>query len=417
MGTNMVAVAQKDIHIGAGETKTMELGVTMPSEPGIYPVYIGVFSLGENIGLYKATEDVTITAAITSVEMARWEVTKFNYPGVAVKSTITVLSDEEFAGKLEVCLPGKISGIPLYNYDQWQADIARWEQLLAECDTARCREIRQDSLEETRNKPEIDGFYPIPKSDEYKTKYVVYNHYSKLMVGRDKVEHRVAFPAGRSQFSLGFFIKPDYFDYSYSQGELRWARTPYYLPAVYSPRVNLYDESGNLLHSAAFTDAIRIVPDSAYPTTVEIPQTITSGEEFWMGITMFIPYEKDCDYEVWVAIEHVDNRNYWADAVFGEAVDHNWYNRKDNWYMGGAEAISQDGEFTFRGLLDWKDGYERVPARAVDRDGQPLPPGIYIVKMRRLDLKYISYATDTATKYSGGGTIAEDIVLGTVEVI
>ncbi len=60
MGTNLALMASKDFHLEAGEAKDISLPVTMPSVSGTYPVYIGVFSSGVSIGLYKAVEDVVI---------------------------------------------------------------------------------------------------------------------------------------------------------------------------------------------------------------------------------------------------------------------------------------------------------------------------------------------------------------------
>lgn len=62
MGTNLVLMASADFHLEAGEAKDISLPVTMPSVAGTYPVYIGVFSSGVSIGLYKATDDVVIAA-------------------------------------------------------------------------------------------------------------------------------------------------------------------------------------------------------------------------------------------------------------------------------------------------------------------------------------------------------------------
>jgi len=61
MGTNLALLASADFHLEAGESKDISLPVIMPSVSGTYPVYIGVFSSGVSIGLYKAVEDVTIT--------------------------------------------------------------------------------------------------------------------------------------------------------------------------------------------------------------------------------------------------------------------------------------------------------------------------------------------------------------------
>lgn len=61
MGTNLALMASASFYLDAGESKDISLPVIMPSGAGTYPVYIGVFSGGENIALYRAVEDVVIT--------------------------------------------------------------------------------------------------------------------------------------------------------------------------------------------------------------------------------------------------------------------------------------------------------------------------------------------------------------------
>lgn len=60
MGTDLALMASNDFHLEADESKDISLSVTMPSVSGTYPVYIGVFSAGESIGLYRAVEDISI---------------------------------------------------------------------------------------------------------------------------------------------------------------------------------------------------------------------------------------------------------------------------------------------------------------------------------------------------------------------
>lgn len=62
MGTDLALMAQAPFHLEAEESEDISLPVTMPSVAGAYPVHIGVFSGGQSIGLYKAVEDVIITA-------------------------------------------------------------------------------------------------------------------------------------------------------------------------------------------------------------------------------------------------------------------------------------------------------------------------------------------------------------------
>lgn len=60
MGTNLVEVSRVAFHLNAGEEKLISFPIVMPVVVGVYPVYIGVFSGGQSIALYKATEDVAI---------------------------------------------------------------------------------------------------------------------------------------------------------------------------------------------------------------------------------------------------------------------------------------------------------------------------------------------------------------------
>jgi len=60
MGVNQAAVAELDVSLGAGESKQVSFSVTMPSQTGVYPVYLGVYSAGQLLTLYQATENVEI---------------------------------------------------------------------------------------------------------------------------------------------------------------------------------------------------------------------------------------------------------------------------------------------------------------------------------------------------------------------
>lgn len=64
MGSNLVEMAMASFHLNAGESKVIDLSVTMPSSAGTYPVYIGVSSGGENIILYQDPKGVTITTPV-----------------------------------------------------------------------------------------------------------------------------------------------------------------------------------------------------------------------------------------------------------------------------------------------------------------------------------------------------------------
>ncbi|MBA7506485.1 hypothetical protein ES706_05176 [subsurface metagenome] len=76
MGTNLALMAETSFHLEALESKNISLPITMPAVTGTYPVYIGVFSGGVNIGLWRATEDVVIApvgvAEFVYVSSIRW---------------------------------------------------------------------------------------------------------------------------------------------------------------------------------------------------------------------------------------------------------------------------------------------------------------------------------------------------------
>lgn len=107
MGTNLALMASTDFHLEAGESKDIELPVTMPSVIGTYPVYIGVFSAGEFIEpLYKAVEDVVIFgvaefAYVSAIRQTRYETA----PGYAWSShKLKVEIDIKNTGNVaEVC--------------------------------------------------------------------------------------------------------------------------------------------------------------------------------------------------------------------------------------------------------------------------------------------------------------------------
>jgi len=66
-------VAEVSFHLNAGEEKVIPFSVTMPSVAGTYPVLLYVYSGGQGIAIYRATEDVVIVSAsieITSITLS-----------------------------------------------------------------------------------------------------------------------------------------------------------------------------------------------------------------------------------------------------------------------------------------------------------------------------------------------------------
>jgi hypothetical protein len=63
MGVDQVAKAEADFSLNAGESKEISFSVTMPAQAGVYPVYLSVFSAGNLLANYQATENVEIVAS------------------------------------------------------------------------------------------------------------------------------------------------------------------------------------------------------------------------------------------------------------------------------------------------------------------------------------------------------------------
>jgi len=60
MGVNMVAMGDAEFNLEAGESKDISVSVVMPANPGVYPVYVDVWSGETLLGHYQANEVVEI---------------------------------------------------------------------------------------------------------------------------------------------------------------------------------------------------------------------------------------------------------------------------------------------------------------------------------------------------------------------
>ena len=65
MGAELAIMSEIPFHLEAGESKDISMSVTMPTEVGVYPVNIGVFSDGQFIEPVYHAEDVTIKSILT----------------------------------------------------------------------------------------------------------------------------------------------------------------------------------------------------------------------------------------------------------------------------------------------------------------------------------------------------------------
>ena len=76
MGVNMVAMADAYFRLEAGESRGIGVVVIMPSSPGVYPVYLDVWSGETLLGHYQATEDVEIAIPVSHFDydvISCWE--------------------------------------------------------------------------------------------------------------------------------------------------------------------------------------------------------------------------------------------------------------------------------------------------------------------------------------------------------
>jgi hypothetical protein len=60
MGVNMVAMGDAEFSLEAGESSNISIPVVMPASPGVYPVYLDVWSGETLLGHYQANENVEI---------------------------------------------------------------------------------------------------------------------------------------------------------------------------------------------------------------------------------------------------------------------------------------------------------------------------------------------------------------------
>lgn len=353
---------------------------------------------------------------------ATWRTAYNDYGGFGgqlVTATITVDSPTAFTGELRVSSPGMV-GIALQNYDEWQQEIARAEERLAECEGKTgsaydtCVRGRTLHLERVRKKPQIDEagrFYPTATYSERGTYSEKHWRYLDNLIEERK--YTVSWPAGISSFDIAFFLMPDYLDTTYHR--------LFYLPKLYSPKVELYDGAGNLLASVIYEDAIEVVPpeELARPPQVDVPQQVRSGaeEEFWTEVSIWLA-EKDLGVFLvdvslarWPAgqdpsklIEPGTRISPVGAIATCRFMDPDVIARK--WIGYNAVPLDHTGIYTFTSFVmrDHDTGeYYSEPSRAarkkLPRVGwEPFAPGLYAV-ISTCKFKKISSFGSTWTKY------------------
>jgi len=369
MGTDLAVMSQVDFHLEAGEEKNISLPVTMPLGVGTYPVYIGVFSGGKNIGLYRATEDVTITTKAV-ISGATWELIDYPFVGdwpeetgplhaTFCKGTLQVESASEFVGSVQITCPNTIAPVPLLTAYGYQ-------QLLAEIDdkiatsTGAIKELWQNRKAITTTFPKVDEF-----TIDYRW-WADFDAQFRTWINASPVAvftlDNVLIPAGTSIVEIGFFVK-----YGAAVG-------------LFPATVSLY--SDETLIGSVTSD---LVPPTNVPQLlgVTIPSAVSGGE---VPLTMVLRLPKNrtsyywklwLDTGVYETCE-LAKADYGAASIAIPLMDPDRCGRTVLIPLNAPDNI-----YTIYGI--WND-YEWVVPKAElynRRTGlrTPLPPGVYSVRL------------------------------------
>ena len=413
MGVNLALMASADFHLNAGETKDISLSVTMPTEAGTYPVHIGVFSGGENIALYHATEDVIIPVGAARITDVSWEISGVSgtLGGILVKATVTVSSPKAFSGKIEIGIPDMIASNVLLTPEQQQALIDYYEQKRAECTDSTCRHHYDLILESRRGDPMTGGFYDSGINGRETREDVEEHHIDDIAKGvSSRTYPHLAgmyfdFPAGSSQVVVGFFMKADEAHYRISDSATLYCIG--YQGGVFSPEVKLY-EGSTLVDDVIYTGAVNFdqwytgnrctLPWGAYPISASVPDSVKSGENsFWASHTVYLTYMPGYEYKVTLYARPC--RTFYSDLHGHDiTICADWILAYRDYYCGSPwrdDIIRLDhtGEVTFEGLIGTTNTWDyeygvKSPAWAMYTEGgefptwRPVPPGVYTVYSR-----------------------------------